>query len=166
MNTTIKKEHTELASKLAEELRIKWLNDELENAGATYAAVHDALYALSKAMEGQYTMDAWPNVVALFADVLDAVSGECGCIPCQMWRNVANEDGDVVEYEEAPTWAEADWAELTADCVNYRASMKLTRYETFAADVASMVEDCFVRDSWADRETELDGDTQWFLYHK
>lgn len=166
MNKTIKAEHAELAIKLADEIHNKWLNDELENAGDTYEAVHDALFALSKAMDGQYTMDAMPKVVALFGDVLDAVSGECGSISCQLWRNVVDVDGDVVEYEDVATWAEADWAELAAEGVNYRGSLKLTRYETFAADVASLVEDCIVRDSWVDRETELDGDTQWFRYHK
>lgn len=166
MNTNIKEEHKVLAEKLAADIKNKWLNDELDSIGAQYEAVEDALAELSLAMAGQYAMEAFAKVVALFDEVMDAVGGVCGTVDGTLWKNVLDEDGEVEEYEPVATWAEADWAELRAEEVSYRASLKLTRYESFAGDVAAMVERCMVADAWSDADSERDGDVEWFRYIK
>lgn len=161
----ILKEHAELATRLAKGLTERWLNDELDKTADCYEAADAATIELRDAMYRQYDMDALADVVALFDEVLEATR-MCGSVSGSLWRNVRDEDGEVVEFLNAKTWAEADWAEIATDGVNYRASRTLTRYETFAATVEERIMECFSEQTFSEEETEQDGEYQWFRLTK
>ncbi len=162
---TILKEHEELATRLANELTARRLNDELENVADYYEAADAATIELRNAMYRQYDMDALADVVALFDEVLTAAR-ECGSVSGSLWRNVRDENGEVEGYEQVESWQEADWAEVETEGVNLPGRYRNRIFETFASTVVNRIFECIPGPPFSDEETENDGEYQFFRMRK
>ena len=88
-------EHKALASSLVEKLQ----SMELHGVKETYEATREAVHELSNAMHRQYHVDALPAIADLFCGLFDANNNVCGSVSAEFFREMLDEDGDVIDQD-------------------------------------------------------------------
>lgn len=155
-------EHKALAASLVDKLQ----SMELHSVKETYEATREAVSELSNAMCRQYHVDALPAIADLFCELFDANNNVCGEVCARFFKEEIDENGDVVDNEDADSWEAATYAMISTREINWYPAPKCTWAETFASDVADSIETCISGWEYSDSDSDHDCEYQDFTYRK